>query len=344
MKVPKLCVIIVAFVLYSCTSGYMKDQPQKNDGTAEYDNEEELVICSETDLQLVDPHAYWLMRCMMKTCEVETADVAWNWMEAMGDSIKKYNFRIGRKVTSVEMALLALKELNDIQKSIGNQIDMNISADISAVISLYETIYEYSQLMRLVDNYFDGAEENVIMHDLFYREYCLWFGIHSYMNQLMRAYTYAYFWYSSLMMDLNYTLQLWYEERICELEIEQKICGEYWTYTYQTSRRKVTSQEFDTLINYYKTLTIQAVVESLILSESDKEYYDYVSERVEENINFDMIREIINCYEATLIEWRNVRSEIEALMPEEKRESYREITEQMHGRLYENLTDLKKIV
>lgn len=31
-------------------------------------------------------------------------------------------------------------------------------------------------------------------------------------------------------------------------------------------------------------------------------------------------------------------------MPEEKRESYREITGQMHARLYENITDLKKIV
>ena len=47
--------------------------------------------------------------------------------------------------------------------------------------------------------------------------------------------------------------------------------------------------------------------------------------------------------ETALVNWREVREQIALMLPKEKQKSYREITKQMHTRLYNNLVELKDI-
>ena len=55
----------------------------------------------DTEFQLQDPHAYWLMNRMMQMVQlIETADDDWAWMLAMNESIEEYNTRLGRKIGS----------------------------------------------------------------------------------------------------------------------------------------------------------------------------------------------------------------------------------------------------
>ena len=69
----------------------------------------------DTEFQLQDPHAYWLMNRMMQMVQlVQTADDDWAWMLAMNESIEEYNTRLGRKIGSVDAACNAIDELIDI--------------------------------------------------------------------------------------------------------------------------------------------------------------------------------------------------------------------------------------
>ena len=59
--------------------------------------------------------------------------------------------------------------------------------------------------------------------------------------------------------------------------------------------------------------------------------------------DFDKIAEMVRYYETALSNWREVREQITQMLPKEKQKSYREITKQMHTRLYNDLVDLKEI-
>lgn len=54
-------------------------------------------------------------------------------------------------------------------------------------------------------------------------------------------------------------------------------------------------------------------------------------------------QEMLRYYETALTNWREVREQITQMLPKEKQKSYREITKQMHARLYNDLVDLKEI-
>ena len=71
--------------------------------------------------------------------------------------------------------------------------------------------------------------------------------------------------------------------------------------------------------------------------------YDYARERIDGKFDFDKIAEMIRYYETALTNWREVREQITHMLPKEKQKSYREITKQMHTRLYKDLVDLKAI-
>ena len=71
--------------------------------------------------------------------------------------------------------------------------------------------------------------------------------------------------------------------------------------------------------------------------------YDFARERVDGKTDFDKVAEMLRYYETALTNWREVREQIAQLLPKEKQKSYREITKQMHTRLYNDLVDLKEI-
>jgi hypothetical protein len=52
---------------------------------------------------------------------------------------------------------------------------------------------------------------------------------------------------------------------------------------------------------------------------------------------------MVRYYETALAEWREVREEIISCQPKEKQRSYREVTKQIHTRLYNDLLELKTI-
>ena len=52
---------------------------------------------------------------------------------------------------------------------------------------------------------------------------------------------------------------------------------------------------------------------------------------------------MLSYYETALNNWREVREQIAQILSQEKLKSYRQITKQMHTRLYNDLADLKEI-
>ena len=64
---------------------------------------------------------------------------------------------------------------------------------------------------------------------------------------------------------------------------------------------------------------------------------------IEDRETLDKIAEMLRYYETALANWREVREQITLMLPKEKQKSYREITKQMHTRLYNDLVDLKEI-
>lgn len=71
--------------------------------------------------------------------------------------------------------------------------------------------------------------------------------------------------------------------------------------------------------------------------------YDFTREHIDGRLEFDIVAEILHYYEIALGNWREVREQIAQMFPKEKQKSYREITKQMHTRLYNDLVGLKEI-
>ena len=71
--------------------------------------------------------------------------------------------------------------------------------------------------------------------------------------------------------------------------------------------------------------------------------YGEDSGKCEDYFDFEKIAEYLNRYKAALLNWREVREQIAQMLPGERQDSYREITRQMHARLYNDLSGLKEI-
>lgn len=305
-------------------------EKKKQEMLALPDNTHNFWFSSDMEFQSRDPHAYWLMNRMMQMEQmVETADDDWAWMLAVNESIKDYNGRLGRKIGSDDAAILAIRELTDIY-TIGTQGEMNASSDIFLTLEHYKVVHAYYSHISFIDD--DSFQE------LYYQEFVEWFNLNSALNAIMRSYTYAAVYYSALPMDLNIISGTWLEARLDELDIELG----YRVVPFESDAEPVSNEEFDVLLSYFKVKNQDDVVEKIISDWKEKDY-DYIRERIDGRFNFDRIGEVLHRYETALANWRGVREQITQMLPVEKQKSYREITKQMHTRLYHDLQDLKEI-
>ena len=296
----------------------------------------------DTELQSQDPHAYWLMNRMMQMVQlIKTADDGWAWMLAMNESVEEYNARLGRKIGSVDAACNAVDELIDIYNA-GNQPELNTASYVESILMHYKTVYAYYRFVEFIDDYDDESNWDLQMRLLYYREFKEWFDINNAVNGIMYFYTYAAARYSALSMDLNGTFEIWSRERLAELEIER---GIYWSFDwkpFESDAKTISPKKFEKTLSYFKTRTYETVVEEMVSDWADKDY-DFARERIDGRFDFDKVAEMLHYYETALTNWREVREQIAQMLPKEKQKSYREITKQMHTRLYNDLYDLKAI-
>ena len=296
----------------------------------------------DSEFQSQDPHAYWLMNRMMQMVQlIETADDDWAWMLAMNESIEEYNTRLDRKIGSVDAACNAIDELIDIYNA-GNQPEMNTASYVESILMHYKTVYAYYRLIEFINDYKEDSDWDLQMRALYYREFKEWFDINNAVNGIMYFYTYATARYSALSMDLNGTFEVWSRDRLAELEIERDI---YWSFDWKPfkSNAKTTSpKKFEKTLSYFKTRTNETVVEEMVSDWAEKDY-DFARERVDGKTDFDKVAEMLRYYETALSNWQEVREQIALMLPKEKQKSYREITKQMHTRVYNDLVDLKEI-
>ena len=296
----------------------------------------------DTEFQSQDPHAYWLMNRMMQMVQlVQTADDDWAWMLAMNESVEEYNTRLGRKIGSVDAAANAIDELINIYNA-GNQPELNTASYVESILEHYKAVYAYYRLIEFIDDYDEESNWDVQLRALYYREFKEWFDINNAVNGIMYFYTYAAAGYSALSMDLNGTFEIWSKNRLAELEVERDI---YWSYDWKlfsSNAKIIPAKKFEKLLSYFNTRTNDTVVEEMVSDWAEKDY-EFARERTDGRFDFDKIAEMLRYYETALTNWREVREQITHMLPKEKQKSYREITKQMHTRLYEDLVDLKAI-
>ena len=296
----------------------------------------------DTQFQSQDPHAYWLMNRMMQMVQlVKTADDGWAWMLAMNESVEEYNTRLGRKIGSVDAACNAIDELIDIYNA-GNQPELNTASYVESILMHYRATYAYYCLLEFIDDYDENSDWDVQMRALYYREFKEWFDINNAVNGLMYFYTYAAAHYSALSMDLNGTFEIWSKARLAELEIERDIYSSYRWKPYESDSKTISSKKFDKLLGYFKSRTNETVVEEMVSDWAVKDYA-FARERIDGMFDFDKVAEMLRYYETALTNWLQVREQIAQMLPKEKQKSYREITKQMHTRLYNDLVGLKEI-
>lgn len=299
----------------------------------------------DTKFQSQDPHAYWLMNRMMQMVQlVQTADDGWAWMLAMNESINEYNNRLNRKIGSVDAACNAIEELIDIYNA-GNQAELNTASYVESILMHYKTTYAYYRLIEFIDDYKEDSDWDVQMRALCYREFKEWFDINNAVNGIMYFYTYAGARYSALSMDLNGTFECWSRNRIAELKIERDIYKLYDWKPFESDSNTIFPKEFDELLDYFNTRTKSDVIEEFFGDLYDKKDRDskYAESRMGSKYGFDKVDEMLRYYETALTNWREAREQIVSILPKEKQKSYREITKQMHTRLYNDLVELKEI-
>ena len=362
MKCIIYCIGLLLLCTYSCIGyrntpiGEYKNEVIGSDYTAnatviEQKKQEMLAVADsvgnfwfsdDTEFQSQDPHAYWLMNRMMQMVQlVQTADDDWTWMLAMNESVEEYNTRLSRKIGSVDAAANAIDELINIYNA-GNQPEMNTASYVESILEHYKAVYAYYRLIEFVDDYDEDSNWDVQLRTLYYREFKEWFDLNNAVNGIMYFYTYAAAGYSALSMDLNGTFEIWSKERLAELEIERDI---YWSYDWKpfsSNTKTVSAKKFEKLLSYFKARTNNTVVEEMVSDWEEKDY-DFARERTDGRFDFDKIAEMLRYYETALTNWREVREQIAQTLPKEKQKSYREITKQMHTRLYNDLVDLKEI-
>lgn len=296
----------------------------------------------DTEFQAQDPHAYWLMNRMMQMAQlIETADDDWAWMLAMNESVEEYNTRLGRKIGSVDAACNAIDELIDIYNA-GNQPEMNTASYVESILMHYKTVYAYYRLIEFINDYKEDSDWDLQMRALYYREFKEWFDINNAVNGIMTFYTEAGSFHSALPMDLNGQFASWSESRCEELKIEADMLTNWEWEAYSSDAEPVSIKVFTGVINYIRNITEEDIIEQKVSRWEEKDY-DFARERVQGRYDFDKIAEMLRYYESALTNWREVREQIALMLPEEKQKSYREITKQMHTRLYNDLVDLKEI-
>ena len=315
---------------------------KKQEMLAVPDDKYEFWFSGDTELEELDPHAYWLMNRMMQMMlEIGTADDGWAWMLAMNESVEMYNARLGRKIGSPELAMAAIGDLID-KYGAGNQPEMNAATHVDMIIAHYKTVLSYQHMFIFIDDHDEKNDADIRLMELHYQEYSRWFDLNNAANGLMFFYSYAAARYSAMPMDVNVTFQSWSEERFNELELEQEIHWSYKSKPYKSPTSSVSVRKFNRLIGFFKSRTYETVY---------KEYMDfhegmddeYFNAKFEESYDFDKIAEMVRLYAVALGEWRMVRKQITMMLPDEEQYSYKQITHKMHTRFYNDLLDLKQL-
>lgn len=360
-------IFAITLLLTSCSEGNVKDskimelfandnidtdyttniagiKQKKREMLAVADNVGNFWFSDDVDFQMQDPHAYWLMNRMMQMVQlIQTADDGWAWMLAMNESVEKYNSRLGRKIGSVNAATNAIGELIDIYTA-GNQPQMNTASYVIAMLAHYKTIYEYYNIIESIYYYGDDNDWDKQLRALCYREYKEWFDLNNAVNGIMTFYTEASSFHSALPMEMNGQFEFWSKKRLEELAIEGDILYNSYDWTsFKSDAKSISAKKFDSLICYLKDINEKNVVEQKMQQWDEEKDYEFISESIEGMYDYDKIAEMVNLYETAISNWRKVRKQITRLLPKEKRKSYREITKQMHTRLYYDLDELKEI-
>lgn len=86
---------------------------------------------------------------------------------------------------------------------------------------------------------------------------------------------------------------------------------------------------------------------ALALNENAKDWNlkrsEYAYNRLDGCFDFNRISEMAHLYEEAYRNWLEAREEIATYLPKEQGKSYRDATNQMHARLYDDLRELKDI-
>ncbi len=284
----------------------------------------------DEDFQSNDPNAYQLMNRMMQMLQyVETADDGWAWMLAMNDCISEYNKHIEHEEGSIQNATLAIENLIDTYYA-GNQRKMNTASYVTSILESYRTIYAYYDMIggfRVRDS---------ALKDLCFSEYKAWFDMNNALNNIMIFFTYSNAGYSMAPMEMNHTSFSWYQKRHEELEIERSIYDSVNWKAFESKSAIVSPNEFNKFIQSFKNVVAPnpRSKPNDIDSQSDGEHDNEKSDN-------EKTAEMLSLYERALIEWRNIREQIAQLLPQQKQESYRQITKQMHTRFYNDLLSLR---
>ena len=293
----------------------------------------------DTEFQSQDPHAYWLMNRMMQMVQlVKTADDDWAWMLAMNESIKEYNSRLGRKIGSVNAAAIAIEELIDIYNA-GNQPMLNTASYVTSILAHYKAVNEYYELIEYI--YPDSSTEwDERMRELYYHEFKTWYGIIDAQNALMYGYTFAPARYSALPMDLNGKFETWTKARQAELKTEKEII---YPGTPSTIEAKETpAKELDNTVKFFQEMNKESVEKAAKEEWSDDEF---ALELIEGRFDYEDIVKMANSYVESLADWRNTREKIAKTYPQQnQKDAIREITKNIHTRLYKELSELKELV
>lgn len=308
------------------------------------DDEYNFWFSDDWELQELDPHAFWLMNRMMQMVQmIKTADDGWAWLLAMNESVEMYNERLGRKVGNPELALTVIENLLK-KYGAGNQAEMNAASYVYMIEEHYKTLYKY---YNLIDYFDDTIFENEVerykkMQNLIYQEYAAWFDLNNAINGLMTFYTYGAARYSSAPMDINSYFEYWSKKRNEELQVERDLYINGLDQPYKDKVEKVSPDDFKDLINYYKTRTLQTVMDEY-LKDWDEKDYEYAKERLGGYHDFARIDEVMEYYEEALQRWRIVRKLICDVLPEKDKKDYNNITANIYARFYNDLLDLKQI-
>lgn len=317
---------------YNCRMSAIEEKKQEMLAIA--DNTGMFWFSDDTEFEAQDPNAYWLMNRMMQMVQlVLTPDDDWAWMLAMNESIEEYNCRLGRSIGSVEAATLAIEELNNTYYA-GNQPEMNTASYVESILEHYKAVYAYHELIDYI------GDDDTCLKALYYREFCHWFDINHSIYGIMVRYTYGAAGYSALPLDINSTFGAWSKARTDEVEIERNILS-YWQWKpFSSDAGKITERKFDKLLKFLKNRTREGVAKKMA---SDWYYSDY-DEAYEKAglIDFDHFHKMLDDYIPAIEGWRQVREEIARYLPKEKQKSYREITRQIHTRLYNDLLEQKE--
>ena len=309
-------------------------EEKKEEMLAIADNTGMFWFSGDTEFEAQDPHAYWLMNRMMQMVQlVLTPDDDWAWMLAMNESVEEYNYRLGRSIGSVEAATLAIEELNNTYYA-GNQPEMNTATYVESILEHYRAVYAYHELIDYID------DDDTYLKALYYREFSHWFYINHSIYGIMVRYTYGAARYSALPMDINSTFGAWSKARADEVEIEKENFSEWRWKPFSSDAGRITERKFDKLLKFLKGRTRETVAKKLT---SDWYYSDYdEAYKKAGEMDFDHFYKMLDDYIPAIEGWRQVREEITKHLPKEKQKSYREITRQIHTRLYNDLLELKE--